>query len=133
MSSRGAAEAGGGFAMGVDTRRAWRITSEPMGVSAQDEVVAVRAHGLRWLAAAGFADALPALDVDRTRRPEELGRDKLIKSSTVRTVARLAHPAPSGGACVYVKHYRPKSAIRRLQCIVRRTGLGSQVSCEEDQ
>jgi hypothetical protein len=84
MSSRGAAEAGGGFAMSVDTRRAWRITSQPMGDNAQDEVVAVRARGLRWLAVAGFADALPALDVDRTRRPEEPGRDELIKSSTVR-------------------------------------------------
>ena len=107
--------------MRVDTRRARRITSKPMGDSARDEVVEVRAHGLRWLASADFADALPALDVDRTRRPEELGRDELVKSSTVRTVARLAHPAASGGTCVYVKHYRPKSAARRLLCLVRRT------------
>ncbi|MDP6107070.1 MAG: lipopolysaccharide kinase InaA family protein [Candidatus Brocadiia bacterium] len=92
-----------------------------MGDSGQDQVVEVQAHGLRWLATADFADALPALDVDRTRRPEELGRDELVKSSTVRTVARLAHPAPSGDECVYVKYYKPKSAARRLLYLVRPT------------
>ncbi len=78
----------------------------------------IRSHGLRWLCVEEFAEFLPLVDVDRVRRPDELGPDELIKDNTVRTVARLPDPLDPGGPGLYVKRFKFRSRGERLKHLV---------------
>ena len=92
-----------------------------MGALRSGDVVRVRAHGMRWLAVADFADALPRLDIDRSRHPEHLSKAEFVKDNTVRTVMRAQSPAAPGAPLLYVKRFKLKSLGRKLRALAMPT------------
>ena len=85
------------------------------------QTVVVQAHGMRWRAAADFAEALPLLGLEKVRRPERLAEAELVRDRTVRTVARLPHPAGADRPCLYVKRHKFSMLRRPLRSVLGRT------------
>ncbi len=81
----------------------------------------IDAHGMRWLAVRGFAQALPRLELERARHPDRLGPDELVKDNTVRTVLRMPDPLAPDGPGLFVKRYKFRDLYDRLRYVVAPT------------
>jgi tRNA A-37 threonylcarbamoyl transferase component Bud32 len=84
----------------------------------REAFVTARAHGVTWRCVPEFADFLPLLDLEPVRAPERLDPAKLVKNSTVRTVARLADPSDPAGSGLYVKRFKFRDRSHRLRSAV---------------
>ncbi|MHC4479648.1 MAG: lipopolysaccharide kinase InaA family protein [Planctomycetota bacterium] len=78
----------------------------------------VRAHGLEWLTVEQFAATIRALDIERSRHPDALGSEELVKDNTVRTVMRMADPLAPEGPGLYLKRYKFRDLGDRLKHLV---------------
>ena len=76
---------------------------------------------MSWLAAADFAEALPKLDIEKSRHPEQLSEAEFVKDNTVRTVMRVPHPTAPDGPRLYVKRFKFKNLARKLRHLVMPT------------
>jgi len=78
-------------------------------------ITRVRAHGMEWLTAQEFAATIPRLDVVRSRHPESLGEDELVKDSMARTVLRVSDPDDPEGPGLYLKRYKFRTFRERAK------------------
>lgn len=73
---------------------------------------------MQWLALEEFAATIPALDIERSRHPEDLGPSEFVKDSTVRTVMRLPDPDDPAGPGLYLKRYKFRDRNHRLKHLI---------------
>ncbi len=78
-------------------------------------ITRVRAHGMEWLTVQEFAAAIPRLDIVRSRHPESLGEDELVKDSMARTVMRLPDPDAPERPGLYLKRYKLRTFRERVK------------------
>jgi len=70
---------------------------------------------MEWLTVQEFAATIPRFDVVRSRHPESLSQDELVKDSMARTVLRLPDPGETEGPGLYLKRYKFRSLRERIK------------------